>query len=469
MSSFLNNILQLSSMTVLMVFAACSGGEDRTGSIHVRDLARLGGDATVFDASVNAYSLPPQGIAVEESREFFKGRALFRDPWVIAPSSTLTRDGLGPNFNARSCEGCHVRDGRGRPPEEGRPFTSMLVRISLPGQGVDGGPVPVPFYGDQIQNFSIPNVPPEAQPRVDYEEVTGTYADGAPYTLMRPIYRLESPAFGPLPSDLLISPRVAPGMVGLGLLAAIPESEIRAGADPDDADGDGVSGRVNEVFDHVSGGPALGRFGWKANQPNLKQQTAGAFLGDIGITSTLFPGSACVEGQDSCFAAEAGDSPELLDAILTSVTTYSALLAVPAARPLDEGLFTEGFKRFTEARCDACHRSEWRTGASDFSAVYNNQRIFPFTDLLLHDMGEGLADGRSDYAAGGHEWRTPPLWGLGLQSVVNGHQRLLHDGRARSFAEAVLWHGGEAEAAKERFRRMPAADRRALIYFLESL
>ncbi|HEY8379559.1 MAG TPA: di-heme oxidoredictase family protein, partial [Nannocystis sp.] len=280
---------------------------------------------------------------------------------------------------------------------------------------------------------------------------------------------LEDPAFGPLPPDLLISPRVAPAMIGLGLLAGIPEADIVAREDPDDADGDGISGRANRVWDVAAGRLALGRFGWKAGQPDVAQQTAAAFLGDMGLTTSLFPRENCPEGQLACAAAPTGGSPEVEDDTFGDVVYYASTLAVPARRDPDDPEVLRGKQIFHDVGCAACHVPRHRTAADAAIAEVRDQTIWPYTDLLLHDMGEALADGRPEYLADGREWRTPPLWGLGLVEVVSGHTEFLHDGRARSLLEAVLWHGGEAEPAREAVRALPRADRDALVAFLNSL
>jgi len=430
--------------------------------------ARSGGDTTVFDITRNAYGLSARNLTFDERSTFLVGNSFFNDNWVTAPASTTSRDGLGPVFNARSCSGCHDRDGRGRPPEGDEEMLSMLLRVSIPGEGPQGGPAPVPGYGLQLQPRAIRDVSPEVRTRVAWETVEGAYADGEPYALRRPIIHIEEAAFGPLPDALLVSPRVAPPVYGLGLLEAIPEETLLALADPDDADGDGVSGRVNRVWDAARGEAVLGRFGWKANEPNLSQQNQGAFLGDIGVTSPLFPDPECADGQAACAAAPSGGEPELTPDIVAFVDFYVSTLAVPARRDVEDPSVLRGKALFLAAGCGGCHVPRLETGDHPIEALAH-QTIRPFTDLLLHDMGEGLADGRPDFEASGTEWRTPPLWGIGLLPVVNGHTLLLHDGRARGFAEAVLWHGGEAEAARESFRAMSADERADLVRFLESL
>jgi CxxC motif-containing protein (DUF1111 family) len=427
-----------------------------------------GANGTVFDVGRDSYSHPVTGLETDQERAFFRGRAVFRDTWVAAPSSTRTRDGLGPLFHARSCFACHVRDGRGRPPVGDEPLVSMLFRLSIPGAGEHGQPVPEPVYGGQLQPFALPGLEADGDVRIEYQDVAGSYGDGTPYTLRRPVYTVTDTPLGGMRADVLLSPRVAPTMVGLGLLEAVPEADVLALADAGDDDGDGISGRPNQVWDVERQAMALGRFGWKANQPTLLQQTAGAFNGDLGITSRLFPADDCTTTQTACVEAVSGGEPELIDAFLEDVTFYSRTLAVPGRRGWEDAEVLAGKAVFEELGCAACHTPELRTGASDVAAMAG-QTIRPYTDLLLHDMGEDLADGRPDFQASGSEWRTPALWGIGLLATVNEHTMLLHDGRARDLAEAILWHGGEAEPARELFRHLPAPERAQLITFLESL
>jgi CxxC motif-containing protein (DUF1111 family) len=266
-----------------------------------------------------------------------------------------------------------------------------------------------------------------------------------------------------------MSPRVGPAMIGLGLLEALDEATVVALADEDDADGDGISGRPNHVWDEKRQQPMLGRFGWKANQPTIEQQTAGAFLGDIGITSPMFPTPNCPPAQTACATATSGGDPEIDQNKIDQVVYYSLLLAVPARRKVKDREVLKGKGLFAEAGCLDCHATKLVTGQLAGFPEVSGQTIHPYTDLLLHDMGEGLADHRPDFLATGTEWRTPPLWGIGLVHVVNGHTFFLHDGRARDLNEAILWHGGEAERAREAYRTMRRDDRAALLRFLESL
>jgi CxxC motif-containing protein (DUF1111 family) len=429
-----------------------------------------GGETTVFESGARSFTLSARNLVEVHESDFFVGNSFFNKNWVTAPSSTTARDGLGPTFNARSCSACHFKDGRGRPPLElDEPMLSMLVRLSIPGADEHGGPLPEPNYGGQLQPNAIAGVAPEGRALVHWQELPGSCADGEPFSLRQPTLELVELGFGPLAADALLSARVAPQMIGLGLLEAVPEATILALADPDDLDGDGISGRPNYVWDPITQTTVLGRFGWKANQPGLRQQNAGAFHGDVGITSSLHPSEDCPASQTACATAQSGGSPELDDALLDAITTYSRLLAVPARRDVADPEVLLGRELFRSIGCADCHVSRLATGELAGFAEVSNQVIWPYTDLLLHDMGEELADNRPDYQASGSEWRTPPLWGIGLFSVVNDHTFYLHDGRARNLAEAVLWHGGEARAARDAFVELAASDRAALLRFLESL
>lgn len=452
------------------VLAACA--DEESLPVVVDDPAEplSGGAATVFDASVGAFAQPVPGLSSAREDDFFVGNALFNRGWITAPASVADMDGLGPLFNATNCSGCHFKDGRGRPPEEpDEDFLSMLLRLSIPGADAHGGPLPEPTYGGQLQGSAILGVPPEGRPRVSYSERPGAYADGEPWSLRVPTYTLDEPGYGPFRPDTLVSPRVAPHLVGLGLLEAVPEGVILALADPDDLDGDGISGRPNRVWDGAAQRETLGRFGWKANQPSLRQQTLGAFNGDIGITSGLFPQDHCTEAQLACREAKDGGAPELRESFADPVIHYMRTLAVPARRRWREPAVRRGKELFARLRCASCHTERLTTGVYPEVPELEGQAIRPYTDLLLHDMGEGLADGRPDFAASGSEWRTPPLWGIGLFRTVNRHTYYLHDGRARDLAEAILWHDGEARPSREAFVGLPRPDREALLAFLGSL
>lgn len=452
----------------LMLAPACSSsagagiedGEDQPGGDTTND----------FLFSTNAFLPAAQNISLDNMRMFATGNAFFNQAWTEAPSSNVSRDGLGPLFNARACSSCHFKDGRGRPPlADESEFSSMLLRIGAPGTAPGDAPLSDPSYGDQLQPYGIDEVPGEGVPHVTYTPVAGHYADGDAYELLAPTYSIEAPSHGPFVADLRISPRVAPAMIGLGLLEAIPEARLHELEDPDDADGDGISGHVNRVWDVAAQQLALGRFGWKAEQPSVRQQASGAFIGDMGITSSVFPNQECTASETECQGAAGGGDPEITDELLERVVRYSELLAVPARLSFADEDVLRGKAVFSELGCQSCHTPSHRTSDSAALEELQGQSIWPYTDLLLHDMGDGLSDHRPSFAAAGNEWRTPPLWGLGHYPTVNGHDRLLHDGRARGVAEAILWHGGEAEAIKQAFVELPASDRLDLIAFVESL
>ncbi|MCT9813017.1 c-type cytochrome [Acidovorax sp. Be4] len=440
-----------------------------------------GGQTTVFATGRNAFSFPAANLTDAERTRFVIGNSFFKRNWVQAPASTTARDGLGPHFLARSCGGCHVQDGRAQPPDFHSGLTprnqaGLLLRLSVPGRSAEGGPLPEATYGDQLNHLAVDGVKPEGQLHIRYETLHGAFADGTPYTLEKPLYSVRDLGYGPMAKNTMLSPRIAPQVIGLGLLEAIPDAEIEANARQQQAAGGAVRGQVNRVWDAYAGATVLGRFGWKANVASVAHQTAGAFLGDIGITSRHFADEACTHAQTDCRQAPRGaqgKGVEIDDPALNDVIFYQATLAPPARRKPADPQVLQGQQIFTNAQCAACHRPSYVTGQPRFprlsSPAVEGQTIFPYTDLLLHDMGPGLADGRPDFLANGNQWRTPPLWGLGLVKAVNGHTRLLHDGRARNTLEAVLWHDGEARPARDAVLQLNAQEREALVQFLESL
>ena len=459
---------------------------------NTSNMALLGGENTVFDTSESAFTNPLPLLSDEELAQFELGDEGFERIW-------LDEEGLGPVFNAVSCESCHVEDGRGRPPAfVGETGTGLLFRLAINQQDANGFTLPDAIHGGQFQDDAIQGIAPEGTIRISYQEISGTYADGIPYTLNQPIYDLTNLNYGSFHSLTTFSPRLAGQMIGLGLLEAIPEETLFALADPNDMDGDGISGRLNMVWDVTANTFSIGRFGWKANQPNLLQQSAGAFNGDIGITSSLFPQQPCTDVQ-ACFDMvrngrnEQGRNGrngrggnrrnnqnnngqnntvniiEVTDEELALVTFYSSTLAVPAQRNANDPQVLQGQALFETANCSSCHITTIETGIHDSIPALSNQTIHPYTDLLLHDMGDGLADGQIDFQASGREWRTPPLWGIGLFEEVNGYTFYLHDGRAETLEEAIIWHGGEAQASRDAFLNMTATERNALIAFLQSL
>lgn len=474
MKSFKKSLLsfRLSSGATAAVLAFSMGAyssADEKKSAEETIIA-LGGDTTIVVRGADSFSLPAKNASTPHRRSFVVGNSLFKENWVTTPASVKTRQGLGPLFNAQSCSTCHFKDGRGQPPgSPAESMNSMLVRLSIPGQDAHGGPNPVPNYGDQLNHRAIVGVKAEGNVHVRYTEEKGKYPDGASFSLAKPEYFFADLAYGPLPENLLTSPRVANQVIGLGLLEAIRDQDLLALADPKDRNGDGISGRVNLVWDHEKKKKGIGRFGWKANQPTVEQQSAGAFHGDMGITSRFAPKQNCAAVAKDCLAAPEIEGPEISDKDLRHLTVYMKLLAVPARRDVDDPQVKAGHALFRKAQCQSCHVETFVTGVQKEFPELSKQKIHPFTDLLLHDLGEALADGRPDFEADGREWRTPPLWGIGLFKETNGHTRYLHDGRARNLEEAILWHGGEAEASKKAYMNYAKSDREALIRFLETL
>jgi len=430
--------------------------------------ALSGGTFTVAAESGSAYQQPAPVLSSTQLELFAEGEKGFAQRWVVAPS-ILGLWGRGPTSNGEACIDCHENSGRGGPPPNtAEPMRSMLVRLSVAGIGPHGAPNPHPAYGDQLQNQGIlGRVPPEGDPRLAWAMRTIAMGDGEVVELRAPILDLRHVNFGPLGSDVMTSARVAPPLVGVGLLDAVSDEALQAIAA--DQQHKGLRGRLNIVWDLINSRAALGRFGHKANQPSVQQQVIFAYHADLGVTSRWFPEENCTAVQLQCLAEPPGGHPELPDAFLDPVLFYVRALAVPARRDVADAQVKRGEALFAAAGCDGCHLPVLRTGDYAPLTALSHQIIHPYTDLLLHDMGEGLADGRPDFRAGPRDWRTAPLWGLGLSHVVNGNDTLLHDGRARNIAEAILWHGGEALASQEAFRNMPKLEREALIAFLRSL
>jgi CxxC motif-containing protein (DUF1111 family) len=428
---------------VIVALAGCGDqipGEDR-----------LGGATTVDDRTDFAFTHPATNLDDDGRATFQAGRGPFDFHWEVPA--------LGPLFNNDACLGCHGFNGRGLsqigpddPPS--LPVSQALIRVSLATgtPAAPGGPIPVPVLGLQLQDHTTSGVP-EVVVTLAWIEHQEMYGDGETVMLRAPSLDIRVPTGGYLPSGVMTSYRQAPQIIGLGLLEAIDEADLRAQADPDDADGDGISGRVNDVWDPTLQATVMGRFGWKANTSTLRVQVAAAFVNDIGLTNKIFP--------------EPDGRRDVNDDQLDQATFFTSTIAVPAAAPRS-GKAWVGRGLFDDFGCSSCHVATYTTGDHAIAAV-THQTIHPYTDLLVHDMGDLLTDARPDFAASGREWRTTPLWGLGLAQIVQPAVTFMHDGRARTFAEAILWHGGEAETAREAFRTASKADRDALIAFLTTL
>jgi CxxC motif-containing protein (DUF1111 family) len=406
-------------------------------------------------------------------------------------TSPVFRDGmLGPRYNAASCVQCHMMDGRGPTPYTDQDLFGLVAQLSIPGQGQQGEPIPHPLYGRQLDVASEGNVQAEGRLQVSYEQINGTFDDGTPYTLRKPVYHFKDLAYGSLgkniPDDIgspgypgvaHFSPRIAPMLSGLGMLEAVSIAEILSREDPDDTDGDGISGRANRVWDETAQGTVVGRFGWKANQPSLIQQAAEAFRTDLGITSPMAPNHDCGVQQTDCNTDSGG--PELQAHEVDLVAAYLQGLTLPPRQNYQDPQARAGMHLFKQANCQACHIPTLQTGSSYPIVALRNITIEPFTDLLLHDMGPGLADGRPQFQANGNEWRTPPLWALSYVQHALGvpttcddptsggaEPNFLHDGRARTLMEAILWHGGEAQASKQAVLAMSQQEREDLLAYV---
>ncbi len=441
-----------------------------TGPLTAPDRVEfIGGGLTHFDRTRDAYSRPAPGLSVTELRSFGLGNRVFNTRWVEAPASVSGFDGLGPLFIRDSCSGCHLRDGRGRPPHEGESddLASFVVKVSARSKRARRRLAAE--IGPQLHTAAISGVAAEGILSLEYVEVSGTYADGSLYSLRAPVLKLRG-ANAKLPRDLELSLRVAPAVFGLGLIEAVAASAILEHADPDDLDGDGVSGRPNWVSSLVHEGQQVGRFGWKAGAATLTDQAAMAALDDIGLTSSLLPRSNCAPSQDSCREMFQSGQADLSDRLLDSLVGYLRLLGVPARTAVGNiDSLERGYEQFTRMGCALCHRPAMVTDDTHPLPLLRDQTFFPYSDFLLHDMGPGLAGVSIEGIATQREWRTPPLWGIGLLEQVNGHTLLLHDGRARSIEEAILWHGGEGKSAREAFRKSSTAQRSALVEFVQSL
>lgn len=478
------------SLALVAVIVECACAQAPTASRLMSSEAQPGGATTFAPGALATFVKPAQNLSIVNKPGFYAGKALAEQPWVRAPSSTQARDGLGPLYNARSCMACHVAGGRGASPS--KPVAELfatVVRLSIPGDAGVGGVVPEPTYGDQLQTRSVSlehvlgSVParsaaralwlvPEGKPEVTWVEQTHHYPDGAAVSLRKPLLRLRNLGYGPLHPQAQLGLRHAPALSGVGLLARVPSSHLERAADPKDLDGDGISGRVNRVWSVEHQALMPGRFGLKANHPTLKSQVAAALNADLGISSELFPNQPCTDAQPDCQAGPHGPDTtghEISETLLELMTDFVRSIGVPARRRFRDPTIRRGRVQFYGAGCNGCHTPQHKTVADANHPHLSRQVIWPYTDLLLHDMGPDLAEGGSHYQASGAEWRTPPLWGVGLARSVSPHPGFLHDGRARTLEEAILWHGGEAASSRDHFTRLPATERAALLAFVRSL
>lgn len=452
---------------VLLIFG-CKSEKDQYLAVYEEGEEFLTGHLGMDAKRSNTFGLAVPGMSFKQRAKFAVGNSLFKQAWVSSPASTTARDGLGPTFNARACASCHTNDGRGKPLLQTENTSGFLMRISQSGKNENGGPLGLPNYGSQIHDRSNRGIPIEARVVVTYDTINGQYSDGKPYSLLQPIYNFEEENFGEI-ENVMTSPRIAPQTIGMGFINTLPDSEILKFTDEFDKDEDGISGRPNLVWNYETNQEDLGRFGWKANEPTLKTQIASAFQGDMGLTNPIFTEQNCPDIQEDCNQAPNGGDPEVTEKQLERVLFYQASISVPNRRNTKDKEVLEGKVLFERLNCIGCHAINQVTKASAINPMLENVKIKPYSDFLLHDMGEALADNRPDYRATGREWRTQPLWGIGLISTVNKHTYFLHDGRARSIEEAILWHGGEAQKSKEVFRNLPENQRKQLLAFINSL
>jgi CxxC motif-containing protein (DUF1111 family) len=457
-SSTLRDVLTILAVTTCTLTV---GAEQSTGDRSVPPM-------TTSIVSAEAYRQVLRAVDEDVAKRFEEGLLAFDRRWTVPFEHGLFW-GRGPVSNGEGCSDCHFKNGRGKPPSNSDdPMRSMLVRLSVPGDDGHGGPKPDPNYGGQLNFQGVPRrVPGEGEAYVVWAEKPVAFPDGETIVLRTPRYEFKQLAFGPLNAEVMTSVRLAPALIGLGLLEAIPEEDVLALAKQNKPHG--IRGKPNYVWDITAQRIVLGRFGLKANQPNLAQQTLTAFHQDLGVTSYMYPEENCIPIQSACKESPSGGQPELGSSHLSALLLFLRAAAPPAPRDIEDADVREGERLFREAACSICHVPELKTGAYDALPTASNKVIHPYTDLLVHDMGDALADGRPDYAASGSEWRTAPLWGLGLRQLVSEQTGLLHDGRARDIGEAILWHGGEAEWSRIQYIQMPRAQRAALVKFVSSL
>lgn len=485
----MKNILFLVAFNMIFLLAGCDAPKKPERPAYEKFQPgedRPGGEASVHVSGFNTIARPSANMPVFNQLNFHKGNGFFRQTWQPESGEDLVQDGLGPLFHTNSCSNCHIHDRRGHAPEDGEiTDESVLVRLSIPAitdqqkqRLRKSGVIPEPTYGGQLQVNALEGVKPEGRVRVTFDYFQVAFADGHQVELRKPIFTVENLGYGPMAENTMVSMRITPSMIGIGLLEAISEKSLLANEDPEDKNGDGISGRANRVWDIQKQRTSIGRFGWKAGVPTLRQQSAAAFSGDIGLTTSLFPDESCTEFQEDCLAAPRGEEPDVSDFILDKIVFYSRHVGVPVRTDAKKPGVLKGKKLFNEAGCAGCHQPSFTTASMDVQSEtamtviekeLANQLIWPYSDFLLHDMGEGLADGRPEFLATGSEWRTPALWGIGHTQLLDRRTGFLHDGRARTLMEAILWHGGEAKQSRSKVLKMNAGERKALVAFIESL
>lgn len=446
----------------IMLFS-CQDNTNNTVEDETNDLYS-GGQTSVFYHFSDAYEQPSHNMSDEGVTRHLDGDALFGGKFISAEGEV--NPGLGPLFNQNACERCHTNNGRSMQATNMNDLKGLLIRLSMPGEGSNGDAIPVEGFGTQLQNKATFGVQKEADVDIVFTETQFSFPDGEKYSLRKPTYNLIN-AYTTIPAGTLTSPRIASAVIGLGLIEALSPSEILKYEDENDANKDGISGKANYSMNIRTNKLELGKFGWKATEPDLYQQSAKAFLGDMGLTSPFLPNESFAgQIQDD----KIKDDPELTNEQVELAAFYVKSIAVPGRRNTDNSDVKAGKQLFKKVACNGCHISNsYKTSPNVQEEFLRNQTIFPYSDFLLHDMGPELADNRPDHKATGTEWRTAPLWGIGLSGIVNGHTSFLHDGRARNFVEAIMWHGGEAETSKQNFAKLSKNERNQLISYLLSL
>jgi CxxC motif-containing protein (DUF1111 family) len=423
---------------------------------------KLGGKASVKAVGKSAFSKSKPNLNMDEEDLFILGKSFFKVPWVEAPAATTARDGLGPLFSANTCMTCHPKNGAGVAiKKNGTLNRTLLLRFSHKNiYDKTIGFKPDSTYGSQLSLNGNKDVPFEGEAVVSYTLIKGYYPDKTPYSLRKPTYKIEKLNYGALDSETIFAPRIGSALIGLGRLELISDEDILKHQDINDTDKDGISGKANLVYSPILNKTVIGKFTWKASASSVKVQSAAAASNDMSLTNPLFPRENCTKKQEACLKAPKGRFEfDLPQKRLDAISFYSSNLAVPNQREPKKHI--EGAKLFKTLNCVSCHVDSYKTKEGD--------TIHPFSDLLLHDMGKDLADGRVEFLANGNEWRTAPLWGLGLRKTVSGEANYLHDGRALSVEEAILWHGGEALKSKEDFMKLEKDKRVKLLEFLDSI
>lgn len=449
--------------------------------------AYSGGQGTVFVENKNAYSLPLKNLKAEKRINFFVGNSMFRREWIPPSEIHIAKDGLGPFFNANSCVACHINDGRGHLPNLNLEYDdaiSLVIALAIPPQSelhktqLDSlmlKNIPDPEYGSQLSDFAVDKLDPEGKVRIEYDYFPVMFDNGKIVNLRKPKFSLFKLKYGPLHNEIQISARIAQPMIGLGLIENIDPEDILINADPNDENQDGISGKANKVLDEATKKITLGRFGWKAAQPSILQQTVDALYHDMGLSSTLTSSiNNCSKNQNECKSMPNGNSANYDDVEVSNeqidlMVFYQKHLSPPGRRNVNDPDVLAGKKIFFKSNCNACHVQKYTTTYNANNPSLSKQLIWPYSDFLLHDMGKDLADNLTEFKASGKEWRTPPLWGIGLANVVSDESNFLHDGRAKNILEAILWHGGEAEQSKKQILKLSLKELDQLLKFVKSL